>query len=45
MASVTFLSGATSEEMVKIRQVEVESRSTGWISSPILGKWTYIDII
>ncbi|KAK6627348.1 hypothetical protein RUM44_009825 [Polyplax serrata] len=35
VANVVFLSGSNTEELLKIRQVEVESRSTGWISSPI----------
>ena len=38
VSSVTFQSGPNSEELFKLRTVEVESRATGWLSCSILGK-------
>ncbi|XP_014476553.1 PREDICTED: E3 ubiquitin-protein ligase MYCBP2 isoform X5 [Dinoponera quadriceps] len=35
VSSVTFLSGVNSDEMIKLRSVEIESRSAGWINCPI----------
>lgn len=35
---MTFLSGVNSDEMIKLRSVEIESRSAGWINCPIIGK-------
>lgn len=35
---MTFLSGVNSDEMIKLRSVEIESRSAGWINCPITGK-------
>ncbi|XP_043286736.1 E3 ubiquitin-protein ligase MYCBP2 isoform X2 [Venturia canescens] len=35
VSSVTFHSGANIDEMVKLRLVEIESRSAGWINCPI----------
>lgn len=37
MSSVTFQSGSNADEMVKLRTVEVESRSAGWINCPVIG--------
>lgn len=37
MSSVTFLSGINADEMIKLRSVEIESRSVGWINCPITG--------
>ncbi|XP_014287849.1 E3 ubiquitin-protein ligase MYCBP2 isoform X3 [Halyomorpha halys] len=36
VSSVTFQSGPNSDELFKLRTVEVESRATGWISCSIL---------
>lgn len=41
VSSVTFQSGQNTEELYKIRTVEVESRATGWISCTILGWFWY----
>lgn len=38
VSSVTFLSGVNADEMTKLRSVEIESRSAGWINCPIIGK-------
>ncbi|EFN81009.1 Probable E3 ubiquitin-protein ligase MYCBP2 [Harpegnathos saltator] len=35
VSSVTFQSGVNSDEMIKLRSVEIESRSAGWINCPI----------
>ncbi|XP_015122961.1 E3 ubiquitin-protein ligase MYCBP2 isoform X2 [Diachasma alloeum] len=35
VSSVTFQSGLNLDEMVKLRSVEIESRSAGWINCPI----------
>lgn len=37
VSSVTFLSGVNADEMIKLRSVEIESRSAGWINCPITG--------
>lgn len=37
VSSVTFQSGNNVDEMVKLRTVEVESRSAGWINCPVTG--------
>ncbi|KAL1131023.1 hypothetical protein AAG570_012261 [Ranatra chinensis] len=37
VSSVTFQSGPNSDELFKLRTVEVESRATGWISSIVMG--------
>ncbi|XP_023712844.2 E3 ubiquitin-protein ligase MYCBP2 [Cryptotermes secundus] len=36
VSSVTFQSGPNADELYKLRQVEVENRSTGWVSCPVL---------
>ncbi|KMQ98404.1 putative e3 ubiquitin-protein ligase mycbp2-like protein [Lasius niger] len=36
VSSVTFLSGINADEMTKLRSVEIESRSAGWINCPII---------
>ncbi|KAG8222416.1 hypothetical protein J437_LFUL004875 [Ladona fulva] len=36
VSSVTFQSGINLDELYRLRQVEVESRSTGWVSCPII---------
>ncbi|KAJ8666980.1 hypothetical protein QAD02_008642 [Eretmocerus hayati] len=36
VSCVTFLSGVDADEMVKIKTVEIESRSTGWVNCLIL---------
>lgn len=38
VSSVTFQSGNNVDEMIKLRTVEVESRSAGWINCPVTGK-------
>lgn len=35
VSSVTFQSGTNVDEMVKLRTVEIESRSAGWINCPV----------
>lgn len=42
---MTFLSGINSDEMIKLRSVEIESRSVGWINCPIIGNVKIIIII
>lgn len=37
VSTVTFQSGTNVEEMVKLRTVEIESRSAGWINCPVTG--------
>lgn len=41
VSSVTFQSGNNVDEMIKLRTVEVESRSAGWINCPVTGKIAY----
>ncbi|XP_047115899.1 E3 ubiquitin-protein ligase highwire-like [Schistocerca piceifrons] len=36
VSCVTFQSGPNMDELYKLRQVEVENRSTGWVSCPVL---------
>ncbi|XP_063236464.1 E3 ubiquitin-protein ligase MYCBP2 isoform X2 [Bacillus rossius redtenbacheri] len=36
VSSVTFQSGPNIDELYRLRQVEVENRSTGWVSCPVL---------
>jgi len=38
VSNVTFQSGPNGDELYKLCQVEVENRSTGWVSRPVLGK-------
>lgn len=42
---MTFLSGINADEMIKLRSVEIESRSVGWINCPITGNVKIIIII
>lgn len=37
VSSVTFQSGNNVDEMIKLRTEEIESRSAGWISCPVIG--------
>ncbi|KAG7189537.1 hypothetical protein KM043_017228 [Ampulex compressa] len=37
VCSVTFHSGTNAEEMIRLRSVDIESRSAGWINCPITG--------
>ncbi|KAL7297667.1 hypothetical protein TKK_0009333 [Trichogramma kaykai] len=36
VSSVTFQSGIDTDEIVKLKTVEIESRSTGWVNCPIV---------
>lgn len=40
VSSVTFQSGPNSEELYKLRTIDVESRATGWFSCTITGLWS-----
>lgn len=37
VSSVTFQSGNNVDEMIKLKTEEIESRSAGWISCPVIG--------
>ena len=36
VSCVTFQSGIDTDEMIKLKTVEIESRSTGWVNCPIV---------
>lgn len=36
MSSVTFQSGMDADEIVKLKTIEIESRSTGWVNCSVI---------